>query len=337
LVPKYLGEICAPERKNTVVRVLVCIPHFFRRASPDSGVANGSNFDSMEIRASQVSYSLKQIHAILGPVQFTLGTKGRIGNEILEAIPQTTQGDVIIVSVPGENLIDELSDGGKLHARLWSGPPRQLGYRCRHIFARNVGKYDLYCFIEDDTAVTDPAFFRKIAKFYRTHGEDKVLMPNRYEIFGYPARGWRTYIGHPGFRSLRTPERPGPETLTLQDFDGEVLFEKTRDSQAGAYVITDAQLRSWMKRPGFQAPTERQTYAKFDPMELAMIPMGGRLPIYRPAMGHLDFLQVHHVPSLTCNRKTPREKLVEYLDPMLQKEWDVWVKKAPLPSKERGH
>ena len=307
-----------------MVRVLVCIPHFFRRASSDTGLRNGSNFDSMDLRASQVSYSLKQIHAILGPVQFTLGTKGRIGNEILEAIPQTTQGDVIIVSVPGENLIDELSDGGKLHARLWSGPPRQLGYRCRHIFARYVGKYDLYCFIEDDTAITDPAFFRKIAKFYQTHGEDKVLLPNRYEIFGFQARGWRTYLDRPGFPRFRVPERPGRQTLKLKDFDGDVLFEKTRESQAGAYVITDTQLRKWMVQPGFAAPSKARLDAGYDPMELAMIAMDGLLPFYRPAKSNLDFLQVHHVPTLASMRKTPKSKLREYLQPMLQKEREVW-------------
>ena len=320
-----------------MVRVLVCIPHFFRRKSENSGISNGSNLDSLEKRLSEIKYCYQQISAVMAPVMFTLGTEGRIGNNLVEPIPKTTHGDVILVSVPDEHLLVELSNEGKIQARIWAGPPRQLGYQCRRIFARHVGQYDLYCFIEDDTAIVDPAFFRKVAKFYETHGEDKVLVPSRFEIFNYQSRGWRAYLGRPGFRTLRLPEQKGPEILTLHDFDGEVIFEKTRDSQAGAYVITDAQVRSWMKRPGFQAPTERQTYAKFDPMELAMIPMGGRLPIYRPAMGHLDFLQVHHVPSLTCNRKTPREKLVEYLDPMLQKEWDVWVKKAPLPSKERGH
>ena len=318
-----------------MVRVLVCIPHFFRRASPDSGVANGSNFDSIHQRLSDVGYSLRQMHAILAPIHFTLGTQGRVGNAVVEAIPQVTQGDVIIVSVPGEHLMEELSSGGKIHARLWSGPPRQLGFACRRIFARHVGQYDLYCFIEDDTAVTDPAFFRKIAKFYRTHGEDKVLMPTRYEIFGYPARGWRTYIGHPGFRSLRTPERPGPETLTLQDFDGEVLFEKTRDSQAGAYVITDSQLRNWMVQPDFAAPNKARLDAGADPMELAMIPMDGLLPLYRPAKSNLDFLQVHHVPTLASNRPTPKSKLIEYLLPMLQREREGWLRASePRPKQD---
>ena len=275
------------------------------------------------------------MHAILAPIFFTLGTKGRIGNEILEAIPQTTQGDVIIVSVPGENLIDELSDGGKLHARLWSGPPRQLGYRCRHIFARCVGKYDLHCFIEDDTAITDPAFFRKVAKFYQTHGEDKVLLPNRYEIFGFQARGWRTYLERPGFEILQIPEHPGPETLKLHDFDGEVLFEKTTEGQAGAYVITDAQLRKWKAQPDFAAPSKARLDAGSDPMELAMIPMDGSLPIYRPATGNLDFLQVHHVPTLASMRKTPKGKLLEYLRPMLQKERAGWAEVSqPRPTQD---
>lgn len=182
----------------------------------------------MEQRIFQVSYSLKQMHIILASVNFTLGTNGRIGNEVIKAITQATQGDMIIISVPGEHLLDELGSGGRIHARLWSCPPRQFGYQCRRIFARYVWNYDLHCFIEDDTAITDPAFFRKVAKSYRMHGEDKVLLPGRFEIFGLPARGWRTYLDRPGFQSLRLPERPGPETLTSLDFDGDVFRENQR-------------------------------------------------------------------------------------------------------------
>lgn len=310
--------------KRQVIRVLVCIPHFFRRNSPESGYLNGSNLDPLEKRLAEFRLSYQQITSIVAKVHFTLGSEGRIANETVQPVTQTTQGDVIIVSVAEENLIRELAQGAAINARLWAGPPRQLGYQCRRIFARHLGGYDLYCFIEDDTTITDPAFFRKVAKFYQTHGEDKVLLPNRFEIFSLQARGWRTYLDRPVFPALRMAEQPGPDFLTLADFDGDVVFEKTRDSQAGAYVITDTQLKRWMAEPDFGAPSESQLQAKADPMELAMIPMGGRLPIYRPAKENLDFLQVHHLPNLAANRKTPRGKLVEALGPALQKEQREW-------------
>jgi hypothetical protein len=296
-----------------MMRVLACIPHFFRRNSPDSGKDNGSNQERLEKRLFEVRHCYRQLNTVLARVHFTLGSEDRIANGRVEAMPQPVHGDVIMVSIPSENLLDELGKDGRIRAFLWDGPPRQLGYHCRRIFARHVDQYDLYCFIEDDTAILDFAFFRKAAKFYQTHGEDKILLPNRYEIFGPQGRGWRAFLDHPTFPHLQIPERPGPETVSLPHFDGEVVFRKTRDGQAGAYVITNAQLKEWMQLPGFGAPSAAQLQAGYDPMELAMIPMGGHLPIYRADYPNLDFFEVHHVPVLASTRRTPARKLGAYL------------------------
>ncbi|MCA3370075.1 MAG: hypothetical protein LW713_16500 [Acetobacteraceae bacterium] len=303
-----------------MLRVLVCIPHFFRRNSADSGYSNGSNTDPLNKRLTEFQSCFRQIQSLLSPSAFTLGTKNRIANEFVNSVPRTTQGDVIVVSVPEENLLAELASDGPLRARIWSGPPRQLGYECRRVFARNIGKYDLFCFIEDDTVITDPAFFRKAAKFYQTHGEDKVLLPNRFEIFRFKGCGWRAFLDRPNPPSLRSPERPGPDFLKMPDFDGDVIFEKCTDSTAGAYVITNAQLKAWIEQPNFSAPSQKRLDAGFDPMELTMIPMDGALPIYRPAEPNLDFLEVHHVPNLATARPTPRRKLLELLNTETQGE-----------------
>ncbi len=314
-----------------MLRVLACIPHFFRRGAADSGMAHGSNSDTLESRLEQFRYCLKQLTAVLEPTRFLMGSPGRIAHEQVEPVPQGIAGDVIVVTAPENNLIAEISAPLSINAHIWSGPPRQLGYQCRRIFAQHVGQYDFYLFIEDDTTILDPSFFRKIAAFYRAHDEDKILLPNRFEIFGPPHHGWRAYLDQPAFPAHRAPDKPGPEQLTLPSFDGDVLFRKTTDGIAGAYVITNAQLSRWMAQPDFHAPAPAALMAGLDPLELTQLPLGGSLPIYRPAPQNLDFLEVRHVPNRLSALKTPSSKLRGYINPVLQERFTQRRAKAGPP------
>ena len=246
-------------------------------------MAHGSNRDSLEIRVEKLSYCLRNLAAVLAPVRFLMGSPGKVAHEKVEALPQRIEGDIVVVTAPENNLLDEVSFVGFSQARLWAGPPRQLGYQCRRVFARHVGQYDFYLFIKDDTAILDPAFFRKVAAFYRAHGDEYVLQPNRFEIYGPKAHGWRAYLDQPAFQRHRAPERAGPDELKLRDFDGDVVFRKTTDGMPGAYIITDSQLQRWMSQPDFHAPDPAAIATGLDPLELTQIPLGGCLPIYRPA------------------------------------------------------
>lgn len=318
-----------------MLRVLACIPHFFRRRAADSGIANGSNFDTLESRLEQFRYCLKQLTAVLEPDRFLMGSPGRIAHEQVEPVPQSIAGEIMVVTVPENNLIAEISKPPSLKAHIWTGPPRQLGYECRRVFAQHLGQYDFYLFTEDDTTILDPSFFRKIAAFYRAHGEDKILLPNRFEIFGPPHHGWRTYLDQPAFSRHRWPERPGPAELTLPSFDGDVLFRKTTDGIAGAYIITEGQLRRWMDQPDFHAPDAAALAAGLDPMELTQTPLGGSLPIYRPAPQNLDFLEVHHVPNRLSALKTPSSKLRGLINPvLLERTARMRTKASHLPPQD---
>lgn len=293
------------------------MPHFFRRNAADSGMAHGSNRDTPESRLEQFRYCLKQLSAVLEPVRFLMGSPGELAHEQVQAVPQGVGGDIIVVTVPENNLIADLSAPLVKNVIFWGGPPRELGYHCRRVFARHLGQYDFYLFIEDDTTILDPAFFRKLAAFHRVHGEDRILLPNRYELFGSPHHAWRAYLDQPAFKIYSAPERPGPEELSLPGFDGDVVFRKTRDSLSGAYIISDGQLRRWMGQRDFHAPDPKAVAAGLDPLELTQTPLGGSLSIYRPARRNLDFLEVHHVPNRLAALKTPSNKLVEFINPML--------------------
>ena len=276
-------------------------------------MAHGSNRDSVETRVEQLNYCLRNLAAILAPVRFLMGSSGKVAHEQVEALPQRIKGNIVVVTAPENNLLREVSISSFSQARLWAGPPRQLGYQCRRVFARHVGQYDFYLFIEDDTTILDPAFFRKVAAFYREHGDAYVLQPNRFEIYGPRAHGWRAYLDQPAFPQHRAPEQAGPAELKLRDFDGDVVFRKTTDGMSGAYIITDSQLRRWMGQPDFHAPDPAAIASGLDALELTQIPLGGSLPIYRPAPQNLDFLEVYHVPNRLSALQTPSDKIRRYL------------------------
>ncbi|MEX1318041.1 MAG: hypothetical protein AB1Z22_13070, partial [Synechococcaceae cyanobacterium] len=129
--------------------------------------------------------------------------------------------------------------------------------------------------------------------------------------------GWRAYLDQPAFPAHRAPERPGPAELLLPSFDGDVSFRKTTDGIAGAYIVTDRQLRRWIDQPDFNAPDPAALAMGLDPLELTQLPMAGSLPIYRPAPSNLDFLEVHHVPNRLSSLKTPKRKMREYINQLL--------------------
>ncbi|WP_340643854.1 hypothetical protein [Phenylobacterium sp.] len=301
-----------------MIRVLVCIPHFFRRNSAKTEFNNGSNIDSPAERAARFSYCLRQVVAILEETQFQMGSPGQVASEEVRLLPKAASGDVVVVSQAGENLLAEVSYENFVEHVLWDGPPRELGYHCRRVFAERAGEYDLYCFIEDDTAILDPAFFQKFAAFHAAFGDDKILLPNRFEIMGVRDGAWRAYLDAPVFPRHRTPDRPGPDSLTLPNFDGTVRFAKSTNPMSGCYVITDAQLRSWMTMPDFQAPPPSLVSQGVDPMESTQIPMAGRLPIYRPAPENIGFLEVHHVPNGMSKSPGPYPKVLEILGPLAE-------------------
>ena len=300
-----------------MLRVLACIPHYFRRNAEDSGVINGSNTDTPASRSIQMGYCLRNLVAILESSQFILGSPNTLAMESVRQTSKTVSGSVILVTVPENNLLDLISTNTVVDHEFSEGSPRELGYHCRRTFARFVGQYDYYLFIEDDTALLDPRFFQKVAAFHAAFGEGKIVQPNRFELVGRMDGAWRAYLDMPAFPQHRSPEREGPATLALPSYGGDVIFEKTTDAISGCYVISDSQLRQWMTQPHFDHPDPKAIAAGHDPLELTQIALGGTLPIYRPLGQDMNFLEVHHVPNRLSNAKTPKTAIRDIVMPLV--------------------
>lgn len=287
-----------------MLRVLVCIPHFYRRAS-DAQL--GSSTDPPRRRAAIIEMVLRRIVALLAPPHLILETSGRSAAvlDTVDETPSGISGDIwICVDKDAHLLPASLPLPIRLHQA--SGDPLLLGIECRRIFAEHIGKYDLYCYVEDDVTIADPDFFAKYGRVYELLGDGRAIIPSRFEMGYVPYATRRIYLGEThSVQQLAMPWNDKP-TLEIDHLGRTVAFVQTRTAQGGCYVLTDKQMRQWRTQNDF---LEYRAIANLNPMETHQIPLGGRLPIYKPARENLSFLEVHHLGARFMLAKTAGSRL----------------------------
>lgn len=306
------------------LRVLACVPHFFRRtgeAAARAGAENGSSRDTIRQRAGVFTYCLEHLTAQLRPARFVIGTSGEsrthdgdeTGMDQVQPIASPTVGSVIVNTVRDDNLLDQI-EHRFIRAYVCQSHPRLLGYRCRARFAQHLDDYDLFCFVEDDTAILDPRFFLKARAFYDRFGEDCVLLPSRYELTSR-FEAFRSHLDGPLMTRHRVHTRTdAPPELLAEDFTGPLRFVLTESVLAGCYVLTRSQIRRWMGQEDFAEPVPALLRQGYDPLEMTQIPMMASLPIYRPAPENIDWLEVHHVPNRLSMAQTPGRRIIRLLE-----------------------
>ena len=303
------------------MKILVCIPHFYNRTRSYNSAVLGSSVETLQERIETVRYCLRRLQALLSDAKYNLTTSltSAVGFDAIEALPNSVTGDIYVCYSRDDHFLSEITSGTILKAVYNDGDPRLLGYACRRVFARNIDRYDLYCFIEDDHAILDPEFFDKVAHFYKRFGEDKLILPNRFELAGLREVAWKTYIDDGAFARMQVDPAPSAErTLTIGDWRGPVEFTLTRSPFSGCYILTNRQLRMWMEMPDFQEPSA-EWLTKTGVLEVAQIPMLARLPIYKPSKQNAHFLEIHHVPNRLCNGSVPQNLMRRAVQPEIDR------------------
>ena len=287
------------------MKVMVCIPHFYP-VSFGKNPVQGSSQDAREKRAETVRYCLTHLKSMLASSNLLMGTDGgNIANRDVSKISRTLDGDVYVCTHSDNHVLDLVNFNSINHVHSGHPSPMLLGCTCRRTFLAKIEQYDLFVYIEDDTVPLDPLFFQKVGAFYRYFGEDKVVIPQRFEIF--PGYCNKVYLDHPtppAFR-MRAVGESEPR-LSMPTFDGVAVFEATSNHGGGCYALTRAQVLNWSRADDFQRPNPKNP---MDALEQAMVPMGGQLPLYKTAIDNIDFLEVHHVPNRACQARTPALKI----------------------------
>lgn len=277
-------------------KVLIVIPHFY-------GSGNGfygSTGSDVSRRVKALDRVIEGLHESLGSRQaFLLRLQQHVegkGNGFLIQANQSlaSQIDIAVCTTGGNHLISSLGSPSALfHHRQTGSEPMKLGFACHQVLRENLGRYDWYCYLEDDLLITDALFMNKLEWFVKEYGEETTLAPQRFE---------RSLV-HPAHKLYHDGSVRPDFTASWQDVtDRQVLesnvlgsamrFERWPNPHSGCFFLTAAQMEKWVSMPyfgdgdsGFAGPLE----------SAASLGIIKTFRQYKPAPANAGFLEVEHL------------------------------------------
>src|SRR5439155_10409095 len=140
------------------MRILFTIPHYY---NPQGGGFYGSLKAGPAPRRNALASMVFGLHCTLGARQ------GLMASPIAQA--NTTEPatvDVVICTTGEQHLVRELGPiAGLFRHHATRAEPKYLGFECHEVLREGLGRYDWFCYLEDDLLVTDPLFMRKLEWF----------------------------------------------------------------------------------------------------------------------------------------------------------------------------
>lgn len=278
------------------MKVLAVIPHFH---DPSGNAAYGSTGPHSAKRAESLSAVIGALHQQLGPRQALLHSlheslPGRGNGRLLKANSHAAaQLDIVVCTVADKHVLERLTVPRRMfrHQPL-QVHPMMLGFACRQVFAAQLGKYDFYCYMEDDLVVLDAMFLAKVAWFTREFGSEPLLLPHRYETSAdQPVH--KLYLDGPVRPDFTAKWQDVADRPLLEaDFLGaKVAFERCPNPHAGCYFLNREQMALWAAAPDFL-----DTDCSFaGPIESACcLGIMRHFRLYKPASSNAGFLEVRH-------------------------------------------
>ena len=269
------------------MRVLVTIPHYFRRAPGGDGHYQSERAPEA-VRAAMVTRCIASLHQSFGSQQVMLGDVFVPCNAGL-----AMELDVVLV-VHGEDHLVPLLPPALFKAVRVAGEPRHLGFACQALMRERAGQYDWFVYLEDDIEVADPLTFLKLRWFQERFGASALLQPHRFEVSSdlsvlklYVDGELTNVDAAASFQDISVRPRVAAEA-----FGRPVGFERTANPHAGCFFLDARQLARVAASPLWGMPT-----AEFiGPLELAATLMIMRnFEVYKPMVGQAAFFEVRHL------------------------------------------
>lgn len=277
------------------MRILAAIPHFHR---PVPGSRYGSSRDMAAVRGEALAACILSMRQAFGRAQ---GIIDIASNTALPANGALAADLDIVVCTSGDDHAlghAHMPPGSFLHLPTGS-PPRFLGFACHQTLLDGLGRYDWYCYLEDDIIVSDPFLFAKLAWFQELAGKDALLMPNRFEFArSGPLR--KVYVdGDLRPSATEHYRRSGAQAEASGELMGVSLrFLPALNPHSGCFFLTSEQMHRLTGLPGYPAPD-----ASFiGPLEsAATLAVMRALHVYKPAPENAGFLEVEHRAQAFAN------------------------------------
>lgn len=272
------------------MKVLFAVAHFYE---PKPNAFYGSEAADPSRRILAVTTCISSLYHTLDARQGLLDGQARVAHPANDVQP--VEVSVVVCTRGASHFVPKL--GGIAHLftqRPSAREPKYLGLECRAALRDGIGKFDWFCYLEDDLMLTDPLFFQKLGWFRGIGGWDAVLQPNRYEVaVGQPLH--KTYIDgnmadatqSPRFQNIA--DRPVVEG---EAFGQRYAFKRVNNPHSGAFFVDARQMELFARQPDFLA--EESGFA--GPIEsCATLGVMRHFRVYKPARANAGFLELRHL------------------------------------------
>ncbi len=269
------------------MKLLFTIPHYFH---PTEGGQYSSTRHEADARIQALSACLAGLHQVFGPEQRMLDMQRRLATR---ANQQTAHEVQVAVCTDGKHhLLDQLHSPRNFELHQRPTDPTLLGFECHALLRDALGRFDYYCYLEDDLVLHDAWFFQKLSWFARWRGDEFVLQPNRYEQ-PRGAAGRKIYVDGDLRPQLTAPFRKSAESPSFETtwLDAPLRFHCAANPHAGCFFLNAAQMERWAGQPHFLDRDVRF----IGPLEsAATLGILKTFQVYKPAPENAAFLEVEH-------------------------------------------
>lgn len=276
------------------MRLLFVVPHYFsERKQPEHRLPgkHGSLTSSSESRAKAVRKTVMSLHQTFGQSQAMIRIADRRTIPANQALRHEVH--VVVVTVGQDHLLEHIGLPDNLFQQVSvDTDPMELGFHCQDILRASWGDYDYYGYLEDDLSIADSWFFEKLRWFNAHLGDQKVLMPNRFERAEglasdkcYVDGDLSPHVTKPFQDTTETPE------LTSTVLGRPIRFIRPLNPHSGAFFLNAVQMRAWMNQPYFGS----RSPAFIGPLEsAATLGIMRTFHIYKPAPENASFFEIEH-------------------------------------------
>ncbi|MDJ0557056.1 MAG: calcium-binding protein [Microcoleaceae cyanobacterium MO_207.B10] len=270
------------------MRILFTIAHFF---NPEGGGQHGSLRKDPQTRRIALTTCLTALRALYGKSQYMID----IGKHQAISANQSHGHDIdiIVCTTKGFHLLSQipLSPDFLMHHDT-NVEPMLLGFECQAVLKSCLGKYDYYCYLEDDLILHDPWIFVKLNWFNHHTGNGNLLQPNRYEVSPLGAVPKAYIDGNlkpevtAKFQNIREQTQ-----LKGKIMEKVITFQRTFNPHSGCYFLNSEQMAEWASKPYF---LDRDT-SFIGPLEsAATLGIMRTFRMYKPAANDASFLEIQH-------------------------------------------
>lgn len=263
-------------------KILIVMPHYFNLEIDHPN-------KTKEIRSFSIVRSVMSLVQQFGHDQMYLDFSDHTASYVNEC--QNSQCDIYICTSSNHHLLNELETiKGLYHHIETDAHPRQLGFASREVLKAFAGKYDYYCYVEDDLYISDPLFFNKLAWFNEQAGFHCLLQPNRCET-SYGQSVKKCYIDGE-FTHIDTPYFNNDlKRLSFSALGSELNFRHASNPHSGCYFLNAVQFEYWLNQPHFS----EWDMSWIGPLEsAASLGIMKTFIIYKPDWQNANFLEINH-------------------------------------------